>query len=99
MIVITVVGYAVGFRIGAGIAGFLAGVFLVLFFGYALSWGFAVIGLTAPNSETAQVMAFPLLFPLVFASPAFVPVATMPSWLQKFAVHQPVGVVIRAHTP
>ena len=45
-------------------------------------WGFAVIGLIAPNSETAQVMAFPLLFPLMFASSAFVPVQSMPGWLR-----------------
>jgi ABC-2 type transport system permease protein/oleandomycin transport system permease protein len=94
--VITGVGYAVGFRIGAGIALFLAGIGMVLLFAYALSWGFAVIGLSAPNSETAQVMSFPILFPLVFASPAFVPVATMPGWLQAFATHQPVGVVVLA---
>jgi ABC-2 type transport system permease protein/oleandomycin transport system permease protein len=96
VIVITAVGYAVGFRIGAGLAAFVAGLALVLLFAYAMSWGFAVIGLSAPNSETAQVMAFPILFPLVFASPAFVPVSTMPGWLRAFALHQPVGVVITA---
>jgi ABC-2 type transport system permease protein len=94
--VITAVGYAVGFRIGAGVAAFLAGVLLVLLFAYAMSWGFAVIGLSAPNSETAQVMAFPILFPLVFASPAFVNVKSMPGWLQPFAEHQPIGVIVNA---
>jgi len=94
--VITGIGYAVGFRIGAGVLAFLAGILLILLFAYALSWGFAVIGLYAPNSETAQVMAFPLLFPLVFASPAFVGVQTMPGWLRAFAIHQPIGVIITA---
>jgi ABC transporter DrrB family efflux protein len=94
--VITAVGYAVGFRIGAGAAAFVAGVLLVLLFAYAMSWGFAVIGLSAPNSETAQVMAFPILFPLVFASPAFVNVKSMPGWLQPFAQHQPIGVIVTA---
>jgi ABC transporter DrrB family efflux protein len=94
--VITGVGYAVGFRIGAGVPAFLAGVVLILLFAYAMSWGFAVIGLSAPNSETAQVMAFPILFPLVFASPAFVGVNTLPTWLRDFATHQPIGVVITA---
>ena len=55
-----------------------------------------MIGLIAPNSETAQVMAFPILFPLIFASPAFVGVNTMPDWLRWFAEHQPVGVVVTA---
>jgi ABC transporter DrrB family efflux protein len=94
--VITGVGYAVGFRIGAGVPAFLAGVAMILLFAYAMSWGFALIGLSAPNSETAQVMAFPILFPLVFASPAFVGVNTLPWWLRDFALHQPVGVIITA---
>jgi ABC-2 type transport system permease protein/oleandomycin transport system permease protein len=94
--IITGVGYAVGFRIGAGVGAFLAGLALVVLFAYAMSWGFAVIGLSAPNSETAQVMAFPVLFPLVFASPAFVGVNTLPGWLRVFALHQPVGVIITA---
>jgi ABC-2 type transport system permease protein/oleandomycin transport system permease protein len=61
-----------------------------------LLWGFAVIGLVASNSETAQVMAFPILFPLIFASPAFVQVSQMPGWLRGFANNQPIGVVITA---
>ncbi|MBF6558550.1 MAG: ABC transporter permease, partial [Acidimicrobiales bacterium] len=63
---------------------------------YALSWGFAFVGLSASNSETAQVMSFPLLFPLIFASGAFVPVGLMPGWLQGFATYQPVSVVVAA---
>lgn len=95
VIIITVVGYAVGFRV-EGIAGFLAGVGLLLLFAYCLSWGFAVIGLSAPNSETAQVMAFPILFPLTFAAGTFVPVSSMPGWLRGFATYQPVGEVVSA---
>jgi ABC-2 type transport system permease protein len=91
---ITAVGYAVGFRIGTNLALFLCGVVLILLFAYSLSWGFAYIGLSAPNAETAQVMVFPLIFPLLFASSAFVPVATMPGWLQGFAEHQPVTQVV-----
>jgi ABC transporter DrrB family efflux protein len=88
--VITGVGYAVGFRIGS-IAGYFAGIFLLLGFAFALSWGFAVIGLSAPNSETAQVMAFPILFPLTFAAGTFVSTSSMPGWLQAFANNQPVS--------
>jgi ABC transporter DrrB family efflux protein len=92
--IISGVGFAVGFRVTTGAAGFFAGIALMLLFAYALSWGFAVIGLSAPNSETAQVMSFPVLFPLTFASSAFVPVATMPGWLQAFASYQPVSQVV-----
>ncbi|HEY5272501.1 MAG TPA: ABC transporter permease [Acidimicrobiales bacterium] len=94
--IITAVGYAVGFRVTTSVLGYLAGVGILLLFAYALSWGFAVIGLSAPNSETAQVMSFPILFPLTFASSAFVPVQKMPSWLQGYATHQPVSVVVDA---
>ena len=55
-----------------------------------------MVGLVARNAETAQAMAFPLLFPLTFASTAFVPVASMPGWLQVFVRHQPVSVVVDA---
>jgi ABC-2 type transport system permease protein/oleandomycin transport system permease protein len=96
VLLMTVVGVLVGFRTGQGFFSFLAGVFLVLLFSYALSWGFAVIGINARNAETAQAMAFPLLFPLTFASSAFVPVQTMPGWLQAYARNQPVTVVVDA---
>ncbi|MGH9294767.1 MAG: ABC transporter permease [Acidimicrobiales bacterium] len=94
--IITGVGYAVGFRVLTGVGGYFAGAGLLLVFSYAASWGFAIIGLQAPNSETAQVMSFPLLFPLTFASSAFVPVHDMPGWLQGFATYQPVSAVIDA---
>ncbi|MFI6846433.1 ABC transporter permease [Kitasatospora sp. NBC_00085] len=87
----TAVGFALGFRIHAGVASFLGGVLLVLAFGFAMSWIFAVVGLAVGDPETAQAAAFPVLAPLVFASAAFVPVSTMPGWLQAFADHQPVS--------
>ena len=75
VVIITVVGLLVGFRPTTGVVAYMAGILVILLFAYALSWGFAIIGLSAPNSETAQVMSFPLLFPLIFASSAFVPVS------------------------
>jgi ABC-2 type transport system permease protein/oleandomycin transport system permease protein len=96
VLLMTVVGVGVGFRSSTGFFSFMGGVFLLLAFAYTLSWGFAVIGLVARNAETAQAMAFPLLFPLTFASSAFVPVASMPGWLQAFARNQPVSVVVDA---
>jgi ABC-2 type transport system permease protein/oleandomycin transport system permease protein len=96
VMLMTAVGYLVGFRIHTNVAMFLAGVALLLLFAYAVSWGFSVIGLSAPDSETAQVMAFPVLFPLTFASTAFVPLSSMPHWLQVFARNQPVSLVVNA---
>ena len=61
-----------------------------MLFGFAFSWVFAFIGLKTGEAETAQLAGFVIIFPLVFASSAFVPTASMPGWLQTFANHQPV---------
>ena len=92
----TVVGFAVGFRVHTNALAFLAAMGLVLVFGYMLSWVFATVGLTVGDPETAQAASFPVLAPLVFASSAFVRPDTMPSWLQPFAEHQPVSVTASA---
>ncbi|HUY07624.1 MAG TPA: ABC transporter permease [Acidimicrobiales bacterium] len=92
--IITAVGFAVGFRLQTNIVAFFAALGILLLFAYALSWGFALIGLSAPNAETAQVMSFPVLFPMTFASSIFVPVDKMPGWLQGFANNQPVSIVV-----
>jgi ABC-2 type transport system permease protein len=96
VLLMTVVGVGAGLRSATGFFSFMAGVLLLLAFAYALSWGSVLIGLKARNAETAQAMAFPLLFPLTFASSAFAPVQSMPGWLQAFARNQPVSVVIDA---
>lgn len=96
IIIVTVVGYIVGFRVHTNLLAYLAAFLLLLVFAYSVSWGFAYIGLSASNSETAQLMAFPILFPLTFASTAFVPAESMPPWLRAFAEHQPVSIIVNA---
>jgi ABC-2 type transport system permease protein len=96
VLLMVVVGVLVGFRFHGSILGDIAGLGLVLLFGYAFSWLFALIGLTVRDPETAQVAGFLPLFPLIFASSAFVPVASMPGWLQAFAKVQPVSVTVDA---
>ena len=91
-----VVGYAVGWRVQTDIASFLGAMLLMLAFGYAMSWIFVTVGLIARDAEAAQAASFPILAPLIFASSAFVPVASMPSWLQGFARNQPVSAVTTA---
>ncbi len=90
------VGFAVGFHVHSNAFKFIAAMLLVLAFGYALSWVFGTIGLLLRDPESAQAAAFPIMAPLVFASSAFVPVASMPGWLQPFADHQPVSVTASA---
>ena len=68
------------------------GLVLTLMFGYSM-WVFAAIGLLARTPEAAQSASFLLVFPFVFASSVFVPVQSMPGWLQVFAENQPVSVL------
>jgi len=96
LVLMVVVGMLVGFRFHGGLGHDLASLGLVLLFGYAFSWLFATIGLLVRDPETAQIAGFLPLFPLVFASSAFVPVETMPGWLQAFANVQPVSVTVDA---
>lgn len=96
LMLLTGVGILVGFRPSGGILDYVLACLLMMFFAYALMWGFAIIGLTAANAETAQLMSFPIIFPLTFASSAFVPPATMPGWLRGFAENQPVSLIIDA---
>ena len=89
-------GFLVGWSVHTNVIAMAAGLGLVLAFAYSLSWIFAIVGLSSPDSETAQAASFPVLAPLVFASSAFVPVNSMPGWLQAFARNQPVSVVVDA---
>jgi ABC-2 type transport system ATP-binding protein len=90
IVLMIVVGYLVGFRFQAGVIPALACIALVAAFGFALSWIFAFVSLVVRGAETAQTAGFVLLFPLVFASSVFVPVSSMPSWLQPIAEASPV---------
>ena len=89
-------GLLVGFRFHADAGSIIAGMALVIAFGYAFSWLYATIGLATKDPETAQVAGILPFFILMFASNAIVPVATMPGWLQGFARNQPLSVTIAA---
>ena len=91
-----IVGFIVGWRIHTNVFGLVAAGLLVLLFGFTMSWIFATVGLALGDPESAQAAAFPVLAPLVFASSAFVPVESMPGWLQSFASHQPVTLTVNA---
>lgn len=97
VVLMLAVGFAVGFRPhDSTVLTVMGGVLLVVLFGYATSWIFACVGLAARDAETAQAMSFPVVAPLVFASTAFVPLRSMPGWLQPFAEHQPVSATVDA---
>lgn len=90
------VGSAIGFRIHTGPLRAIGALGILLLFGYTLSWIGATIGLTLRDPESVQAAGFVWIFPLIFASGLFVPVFTMPGWLQAFAKNQPVGVTAEA---
>jgi ABC transporter DrrB family efflux protein len=93
--IIVAVGVGVGYRPGS-VLGLVVGFLLLLAFATAVSLLFALVGLFASSAQAVNAITFPLIFPLTFVSSAFVPVATMPSWLRGFANHQPITEVIDA---
>jgi ABC transporter DrrB family efflux protein len=90
------VGLLAGFSFGAPAYDVAAGIGLMLLFGYAFSWVFAFIGLTASSAEASQAIGFILIFPLTFVSSAFVPVDSMPAALQAFAEVNPFTTTVDA---
>jgi ABC-2 type transport system permease protein/oleandomycin transport system permease protein len=94
--VMLLVGFLVGFRFSSSPPEVLAGILLLFFIGSAFSWVFAFIGLTASSPEAANAYGFTIIFPLTFISSAFVPIETMPDWLQPFAEHNPFTTMVDA---
>jgi ABC transporter DrrB family efflux protein len=84
------VGLLIGFRFHAGFVAAIGAIALAVLFGLAFSWISAFIGMAVRDVESAQTAGFIWIFPLVFASAVFVPVSTMPGWLQSFARINPV---------
>jgi ABC-2 type transport system permease protein len=89
VLVMSVVGFLVGFRLRGGVGDGVAGFGLTVLFGFAFVWVFITLGLMAGSPQAAQGLSF-LVFPLSFVSSAYVPVATMPGWMQGFATYQPM---------
>jgi ABC transporter DrrB family efflux protein len=90
------IAFLVGFRTHTNAPMVIAGIGVMLLFGFALAWLFALIGLSVPNSEAAQAASFPLLAPLVFASNLFVDTRSMPKFLAAWARNQPVSATANA---
>jgi ABC-2 type transport system permease protein len=94
--IVFVTGYIIGFRPGAGIGGVVESGLLIIFFAWCLSWVFAFFGVIARTASTVQGISLLILLPLTFLSNAFVPVKTMPSWLQPIVNTNPVSHLISA---
>jgi len=96
ILIIVAVGYAVSFRFTNGVLPALWMILLATVFGIAICCIAAFTGLAIGDEESVQSFGLVWLFPLTFVSSAFVPISTMPGWLQAFANNQPVTHVINA---
>ncbi len=96
LIVMLLIGIAVGFRPSQPVYQIVLALVLVLAFAYVFSWISAFVGVSVRNPETAQSIGFIWVFPLVFASSAFVPTAKMPGVVHAFADINPVTLVVNA---
>jgi ABC transporter DrrB family efflux protein len=94
IVVLLVTGLIIGFSFDASVGEIAAGFGLLLLFGFAFSWIFALIGMSVSSPEAANGVGFTLIFPITFISSAFVPVESMPSGLEQVADANPVSVVV-----
>ncbi|MEV4614459.1 ABC transporter permease [Kitasatospora sp. NPDC049258] len=96
LLVLAMVALLVGWRIHEGFPKALAAFGLLLLLGYAFSWIGALIGLSVRSPEAATSAGLIWLFPLTFVSNAFVPVSSMPGWLQPIAYWNPFSATVQA---
>lgn len=95
-LVVTVsIGFLVGFRVHGSWGGALAAAALIILFSVVFEWMFLLMGMLAGSVQAAQGFAL-VVFPFTFISSAYIPVATMPSWMQGFAENQPLTVMVNA---
>ena len=91
-----VMGLVMGYRPAGGVTGVVAAAVLVIACSFAVSWIFAFMGVLMRKASSVQGTSMLVLFPLTFMSNAFVPVDTMPGWLQGFVNVNPVSHLVSA---
>jgi ABC-2 type transport system permease protein len=96
VIVMSLTGLVVGWRIRSSVLEALGGYLILLIFAYAFSWVMAMMGLLAPSPEVVNNAAFIVIFPLTFVANTFVPIVTLPGPLRTFAEWNPVSSVTQA---
>jgi ABC-type polysaccharide/polyol phosphate export permease len=94
--VLTITGFIVGWRINDGLLNAVYAYLLLLLFAYTVTWVGAFIGLSVPNTETANTAGLIWIFPLTFLSNAFVPLDGLPGFLKTFAAFNPVSSLVLA---
>jgi oleandomycin transport system permease protein len=96
MMVVVLVGLAMGFRFTGAPFGVVGAFAILLAFTFAFSWVSVLIGLMVDAVEKVQIFAFTILFPITFTSGTFVPLNTMPGWMQAWAKYSPVTYLTNA---
>jgi ABC transporter DrrB family efflux protein len=96
VVVMLLVGLLVGFRPEGSVMGWIIGFGLLLLFSFAMTWVGVSVAMLVRSPEAVQGALFISVFPLTFASSAFVPVETMPTVLRVFAENQPLTIIIDA---
>ena len=96
LVVMVCVGLLIGFNFSSSPLEVIAGFGLLLLFGYAFSWVFAFVALISKSPEGAQTLGFLVIFPLTFASSAFVPPESMPAAVEAFAKANPFSTIVDA---
>jgi ABC transporter DrrB family efflux protein len=94
LVVLSITGYLVGWRIDNGLLNAVWAYALLLLFAYTVAWIGSWIGLYMPNPETANTAGLVWLFPLTFLSNAFVPINSLPGWLQVVAAWNPISALV-----
>jgi ABC-2 type transport system permease protein len=93
VVVMSLTGLVVGWRVRSSVLEAIGGFLLLLLFAYAFSWVMAFVGLLAPSPEVVNNAAFVVIFPLTFVANTFVPLETLPGPLKAFAQWNPVSAV------
>jgi ABC transporter DrrB family efflux protein len=96
LVVLMLTGLVVGWRVTTSLADFLLAVVLMLGFTFAMTWVGVFIGMSVSTVEVVQQVGFILIFPLSFISNAFVPLGSLPEWLQPFALWNPFSALVQA---
>ena len=96
LLVTSLLGFAVGFRTHADVGAVVLAFAVIVVASYSFGWLFISLGLSAGNAQAAQGLSTLLVVPLAFVSSAYVPVSSMPGWLQPVASNQPITVIINA---
>ena len=94
LVVLSITGYLVGWRIDNGLLNAIWAYALLLLFAYTVAWIGSWIGLYMPNPETANTAGLVWLFPMTFLSNAFVPINALPGWLQVVAAWNPISALV-----